>query len=232
MSLIKLFDFICLSLFRNFVEVNSLFTYKTTPMIRLFNDVPIDRVFDSVIRSISGQLNNLSSFKDIDIEETAERIAESLKIGLTELNKEKIHIEPKLGTRSGRTFPAGYDVNPNKDYPNAYIHYTIPFSGDSEIFEVRPNTFIPRPYNAEVGSNQLTFILNANYATLDLPEEIRGKLKREANEVITFIEKNLDQVNKAINEFNNTLSKKVAIEIRKRIDQENKMDNLKNDLRP
>ena len=171
-------------------------------MIKLFHDVPIDRIFDSVIRRIPAQLSNIGSFKNMDIEETSESIAESLKIRLTKLNKEKMQIVPKLGSRSGSAFPPGYDVNPNKDYPNAYIHYTIPFSGDSEIFGARPNTFSPRTYNAEVGSNQLTFILNANYATLDLPEEIRGKLKREANEVITFIEKNLDQVNKEINEFN------------------------------
>ncbi|MBA7525058.1 hypothetical protein ES705_17205 [subsurface metagenome] len=201
-------------------------------MIRLFNDVLIDRVFDSVIRSISGQLNHLSSFKDIDIEETAERIAESLKIGLTELNKEKIHIEPKLGTRSGRTFPAGYDVNPNKDYPNAYVYYTIPFTGDSEIFKVKPNTFGHRKYNAEIGSNYVTFTLSANYATLDLPENKRDELKRTASEVIAFIEKNLDLINKEVTEFNATLKEMVTAEIKSRIDQENKMDDLKNDLKP
>ena len=232
MPLFNLFDFICLSIFSNFVEVNGLLMHNTTLMIRLFNDVPIERVFDSVIRSIPAQLSNFGSFKNMDIEGTSEKVAKSLKIKLTELNKEKIQIVPKLGLKSGSTFPPGYDVNPNKDYPNAYIHYTIPFSGDSEIFRVRPNTYGLRTYGAEVGSNQITFILNANYATLDLPDEIRGKLKKEANEVITFIEKNLDQINKAINEFNGTLSKKAAIEIRKRIDQENKMDNLKNDLKP
>lgn len=200
-------------------------------MIKLFNEVPIEEVFKSVLRSVYHSLNSIKSFKGQDIELRAKQFADQYKINITKLDRDNISGRPELGTISGSSFPRSYDVDRRKEYPNAYIFYSIPFKGDRQIFRVRPNTGIEKRVTAEVDSNILTISLSADYATLDIPVEKREEIKKRANGIIDQIESALNQVNKEIIEFNSSLAAIIVNEIKKRIEQENKMDDLTNDLK-
>lgn len=200
-------------------------------MIKLFNEVPIEEVFKSVLKSVHHALNNIKSFKGQDIELMAKQFADQYKINITTLDRDKISVKPVLGTRAGSSFSLSVDVDRRKDYPNAYIFYTIPFKGDREIFRVRPNKGMISRLVAEVDANILTISFSADYATLEIPKEKREEIKKKANETIDQIENVLDQVNEEIKEFNSSLADTIANEIEKRIEQENKMNDLTNDLK-
>lgn len=200
-------------------------------MIKLFNEVPIEEVFKSVLRSVHHSLNSIKSFKGQDIDLRAKQFADQYKINITTLDRDTISVKPVLGTRAGSSFPLSVDVDRRKEYKNAYIYYYIPFKGDREIFRVRPNKGIVRRLAAEVDASILTISVSADYATLEIPKEKSDEIKKKAKDIIDQIENTLDQVNEEINEFNSTLADTIATNIEKRIEQENKMDDLTNDLK-
>ena len=202
-------------------------------MIRLLSDVPIEQLFIGIHKSISNELKDYKSLSDIDPERLAEQIAESRKIPLTTLNKDQMEIEPEMRSKSGKSYPLSYDVDRNKNYPNAFVIYTIPFSGGGdEIFRVTPKRFGRRTVGAELLGKKIQFAVDAQYATLDLTEEKKLAVKQEADKIISFIENSLSQINEEIEEFNSNLKSFVVAEVNKEITEEEDMNKLKDDLRP
>ena len=85
---------------------------------------------------------------------------------------------------------------------------------------------------AEINRDSLVFKVDPQYATLDLPEEKEVFIKNEANKIMDFLEKTLDQINKEIQEFNNSLKLLASTEIERRKAEEQKKDDLTNRLKP
>ncbi len=195
-------------------------------MRKLFVDVPIKMVFEKTKLSIYNTLNQFNSFREVDIESTADNLVSQFKIHPTKINPEKVNVTPTLKKRTVK-----YNVDMRKQVEGAIIVYTIPFSGDVELFYVQPRQVGPRTVGVEIGNNNITFNVNPDYATLDLPEEKQIWIRQEAKKIIEFITNTLDQINKDCAGFNESLKPFIIADIKRRKDEEDKLDKLADNLK-
>lgn len=201
-------------------------------MIRLFYERPINDLFRIVENNVLKEINSYTDIEKADPEKLTESILQRYKLKVPILKLDELNSIPELENRPGSSFHPSTFANPNKMYPVAVVRYSIPYSGDSEIFTAQPNQYTNRTYHVTVDNRSLKFTIDAEYATLDLTEKKIKRVKELANELIEWTKRNLELLRQDCDNFENELRRRILFEIRNRIETKNKLKNLGDRLNP
>jgi hypothetical protein len=98
-------------------------------------------------------------------------------------------------------FPSGFHVRAGVSYPKQVITYHLEFSGEHELFECQPSSYLVWTSDVKIESNYVSFeIINWR----DNAETI---IKSEANNIIRNIQLLAENIDKEVSDFNNGLDR-------------------------
>ena len=149
-------------------------------MIKLFNEKPISELFRIIDQKIVHEMNGNVFNETSDSETISETIAEKYKIHVPNINLSGTIVLPAMEGIPGNQFKLNYFAVPNALYQVAVVTYTIPFSGDGELFCIQPSQFTFRTYSASLENNLLNFKIYTDYANINLSEEVKRDVLAQA----------------------------------------------------
>ena len=199
-------------------------------MTRLFYERPINDLFKIVDKNVLNEINSYSDIETANPESLTETIMQRFKIHVPVLNSDERKATPVLENRPGSSFPPSSFANPNKLYPAAVVNYSIPYTGNPEIFTAQPNQFTNRTYNVTVDNHFLNFTIDAEYATLDLSDEKIKRVKEIADEIIQWTKSNLELLRQDCANYEIELRNRTLLEIKNKIAIKNKLTDIENKL--
>lgn len=204
-------------------------------MIRLFNELPIEKYFQIVISNLRKDIYKLPEHQITagNLEKIVQLIKTKNKIQPIILSMEgrtsKVTMEP----RPGSSFPGEYDVDRSKSYSCAVVNYIIPFTGNSELFSVQPTRMTNWSYLADISKGCLTFKVWTLHLNEDLNDTVLEMVKKEAKVVIGNLEKFTSAILMDIENFENTIEGLALDFLKERkneIEKRNKRDDDLNNL--
>lgn len=199
-------------------------------MTKLFHERPINDLFKIVEDKVLNEIKGYSEIETAEPEKLTEIIMQRFKFNVPVIDFDNKIATPDLEKRQGSLFPPSSFANPNLLYPVAVVNYSVPYTGNSEIFTAQPNRFTDRTYVVDIDNNFIHFKVDAEYATLDLPDENIKKIKEKINEIAQWINSNLELLRHDCTAYENELRKKILVEIRRRIETVNNLKDLGNRL--
>ena len=103
----------------------------------------------------------------------------------------------------------GFSVQPGKSYKKDIIRYHIPFSGNSALFDYRPNSHPLNTVDVLIIDDDICFDIINFYND-------QNKIENQANFNIEILRSNITNINREVNLFNNSLKSKASISFDKR----------------
>jgi hypothetical protein len=203
-------------------------------MVKLFNDVTIDTAFRGVFNKIDAQLRNLpdTTFLSTTVEVLAKRVSEMYKLKGIFIDWSSIKPAIEMRQVSGRSFPPDYDVDRNKNYPCAYVSYTVPIKGDITLLSTRPSKrMMTVDVNILVNGNTFSFGYQTRYSNTDLSDAVKKAVKEYLDSIRQTAPEVETAINEEVAEFNSsTINAYASEEIAKRILAIKKHNDNLNDL--
>ena len=137
--------------------------------------------------------------------------AQKYRIDLPVLHRDQAYVDQTEGkVKVFDYFSHGFDGHARREVTGTHIELTVPFTGDHQMFFVRPNTFDSGPPRAIVGQDNITLKITGR----DLkPEQVQNGF----NSTLADIERYLGWQKPTIDQFNVQLTNNVrqTIETRK-----------------
>jgi hypothetical protein len=135
------------------------------------------------------------------IEDLCDYFVKKYFVEVPELQKEKTIADQQEKEIDMSHRLGGYDSSPGRHYvKGTEIVISVPFSGDAELFKVRPNTFTYNPPCGEVRDQ--TLILRVSGIQLDA-KVVRGQIDAELAQIegwLSTLRSNVEPYNTAIRE--------------------------------
>jgi len=184
--------------------------------MRLFYKKNVSSIEDDVVKKISNELTQWRiSQGEIDA-----RLASIMQVyfnynvpGLEEGSFGKLTLEDENGKE--------YSENLNAEYPTHSVYatgnYGLQFSGDKNLFDVKPNSNKELEVSVEIQANFLTFKIRTGYVRLSLTEEWKQFLRDKALQVKQDIEHNLKELKADLNIIRGNVERRVKDLIEKNI---------------
>ena len=126
------------------------------------------------------------------------------------------------------------DINANYNNHSVYAtgNYTINYNGDSYFFNIQPTNFQEVGANASVGRRALSFKIRTGYVRLELTQEWKDFLRRNAVEVRERIQANLKGLEEDLQNLRPIFEAKVTAYIESRIKYFEDIEKMNNDINP
>ncbi|OAS85109.1 hypothetical protein [Metabacillus litoralis] len=143
------------------------------------------------------------------------------EVDYLELHTEKAYAEPKEENIRAEDFPNRFLVNvyDGKSYPKQVYYFYIPYSGSSELLIYRPSTFTLSPPRAYLQSNYIVLrYVQFNETVDDINKEYESFI-RKTNDMIGYVNKDLNIYNNSLEQFILTIFRNRKEELLKRRDQ-------------
>lgn len=168
-------------------------------MGKLFRQYKLEDVLNKKCQDIEWKINseNDAYLAQINIDEYLEYIQSEFEMSHVVLHKDQISVDSKQGTIEwySRYDKRYYDVD------GITTTVFIPFTGEEIIFWSQSNTWNSAPTpEAKVKDNVLTFTIAQRMDSADSTE-----VKKEIDNTLSIIEKNLSYADKDINQFNSNI---------------------------
>lgn len=178
-------------------------TYKHCIM-KLFNEFKFEEFAQTAVKQAISKVNNVDIL-NADLRNEAQKIIDSLTFTVPVLNKTEITSSLALEDASGKTHSQDKIAIENDDI-SVTATYTVPFSGNSEIFRIIPeNNQYTYDYSFELKKDSLSFKLRTDSKDVNLSEEWKAELVKSSYELITSIEITLLQLEPYFKEFKNDM---------------------------
>lgn len=166
------------------------------------------RTFESFINekfiAISNHIENISDTVILSYEnalsDKIKEIASKFILSTPQINfsKDSVIVTPFLKDISVQDPFFG-----QKLVPRAFIKYSIPILGkDFELLKVCPYTYLQTKIRVEINNNNLEFILDTRYASIDFSESKIREINTSAIQVKDFITNTLKDLNTSVVKFN------------------------------
>jgi len=153
----------------------------------LFSQKRIEDYFNQIIRCIKNEIDNYSEhhFATLEIESVVEQLFNRYSITVPVLLKDKTKSYITTEHLEGHQLPSGTHFIIGQKYPVDIANYSIPFSGNSELFSCIPTNFSGGITDARIGNGVLIIQLT-NWGKIIGNEKILGNIK---NQLLTRVDK-------------------------------------------
>lgn len=198
-------------------------------MIKLFNDQKTDCLFQIIDENVIRDLNRINNIETVDDAELATKLARRYKIKLLSINTNGIKNTVAKENKRGEEFRPILDLDPNSTYQVVVGNYSIPYTGNVELFCAIPKIRSCKSYKALlIDENFLHFKIETIFG--DFNEDAKKYINDQAKLFIDWIQSNLDELTKECTTYNDNLRDRIKLEIDNRIDEIKKRNQLSNDL--
>lgn len=192
-----------------------------TNIFRLFSTNSIETLFSANTEEAFKSFDRVKDFLKVDADELSEDIA----------NKNMI-IVPQINSLERKAFPPTMEdilngaISPSTNMPFqvAVIRYKIPYSGNEELFTMKPLNSSSQTYNGYFTEGFINFKIFTDYAQPIIPEDIIKDVKNRANTITDWIIESLELLNQDCTTYNSKLKAKLKKEI---LSQQSKSQILK-----
>ncbi len=207
-----------------------MYSKNITP---LFQQYTLSNHLNNIELVLKGKIDKYTDSKiiNIDINSEAALLLDSVKINLPEINKKETQTSIDKENIRGEQFPPGTSYVRGKQYEIEVAKFTLPYTGDSEIFKCKPQNFYGKPINVILSNDKINFSYT-NYSTITGKDSIIEGMKNDYLACIDIIEKNLEQSKIEIDTFFEYLSAKITSYLTKRKEQVILREDSKNKLNP
>ena len=186
--------------------------HKRYGTIQIFAEGELRNYFDQVLSAVTGSISNEKDDYILNVNEEdyiSHKVSEA-QIDLIEIHEDKIYASSSEQMIPAEYFPSSFNVYSGKSYKKDVIKFHIPFSGNADHLKLMPSSRILWSMDVEIAQNEFCFeIINFS----DDSESI----VREKDSNLRSIMQQYEHVRTEINQYNNTLEKKIkqAFEARK-----------------
>lgn len=176
-------------------------------------------------------MNNVNALKDevfsapdeyiteIDEEQYIQHLFERFNFSEVKINEDQGYATTREEHIPAEWFPHDFYVREGKSYPKQIVTFHLPYSGSRDLLLCKPSTWVMWTEEVQITENEICFdIINFR----DDPEEINRELKKK----VDFINKQLGNVLKDVNQHNSSLESKAKefLEAKKqKISKQNKV---------
>lgn len=190
----------------------------------IFNNKDLDDYFNyfqrAMIQEIDGNPQNY--ILNVNEEQFISYLVDKFTVETLEILFDQINISKYEKLIPASRFPSGgigFSVQPGKSYNKDIIRYHIPFSGNSALFDYRPNSRPLATVNVLVIDDDICFDIINFYND-------PNKIENQANFKIEILRSNITNINREVDLFNNSLKSKASISFDKRKNQLLKSNDL------
>lgn len=169
----------------------------------IFSDINIEQFFQRRLELAKKRIDELDaeSLSQKDDEYHIRRILEEVRITPLRLRFDEVKI-----TKDWRDIPSEYHprdrffLSPEKSFSRLIIHYHLPFEGDPELLQCRPNPTVIIPVEINIQENEITF---------ELIKWNGDELKSNAQKILSALKQILLNLTTQVNDFNSSAQTKV-----------------------
>lgn len=169
--------------------------------LRAFNEYDLSATLEGQLKQIEKQIElDLKTNPPKDkLSYISEQVSKYQIKPLT-LDKENITLTTRQEEIPAEYFPNAFFVDKGEYYEKEVLTFQLPFSGDANLLRCVPSTRILWTEEINVENNIISFdVINFNNDA--------ESIKNKRNEVVGFLEKQAQNVNKQVDGYNQSLSK-------------------------
>lgn len=179
----------------------------------LFNELEFEKFTQITINKLIEKVNE-SDILNADLEHEAKKIIDSFTFTVPVIDQTNITSSLSMEDSSGNNYSdSSIDIN-NDAFATAT--YTVPFTGNSEIFKVKPLEYQHDNQQFILENNNLKFKIRTDSKSIDISEECKSNLILTSSKTIYFIENNLQKLSVCFKEFKNEMTGPVIYSLKKR----------------
>ena len=202
--------------------------------MKLFNEIHINSIFQ---KTFGKAINEVDSYNENEMyKENSRKITNEIfniyQEKPLEIDFYKKSARVEMTQVLGKFFPPGTDVNRNQNYTCAKVIWTFDIGQGSKFLNALPTNHRFDGVNANVdnGNDLLNISYQTLYASAELTEEIKKKVKNWITDLVPKMENTVSLINNDISEFNKEMKPKIEEQVNKRIAEIEKKNQQNDDL--
>ncbi len=171
---------------------------------RLFAKFDLGAVLEAQTKKIEEEVLADSSVVNLkDEEKYIQNLVEEKSIARVVLDPSKIKVDLTKAMIPAKYFPSSFGVDRGEEYEKKIAVFSVPFSGDKELLESKPSTFMLWSEEVSVEDNCIVFEIIVFSDDAD-------SLKKERDDIVGKIQQRLDNINQQVDGYNETLNQKIT----------------------
>lgn len=179
------------------------YLYKQYAM-KLFKEFKFEEFAKIAVKQALSKVTNVDILH-ADLKNEAHKIINSLTFTVPVLKKNEITTSLALEDANGKT-PSEAKVNTEDDELLVTATYTVPFSGNSEIFRIIPESNQPNLDNSfELKNDRFIFKIRTDSKDVNISEEWKTELVNSSLQVILAVENTLLELETYFEAFKNEI---------------------------
>lgn len=182
-----------------------LLTKIYSTMINLFNEDKIEILFRLNGLKIMEALDRVKNYPSVDADMISETIAQKFMIYVPQVNICNCKATSKL-----------MDDNQWGTCKVAVVNYSIPYTGDGELFSFKPKLYGSSTYPTVINEKFIKFKIYTDYGQVEFNEETIKNVLNQVTAITDMIKYSLEQLEIDCNGYNLGLKMLVHTEITRR----------------
>lgn len=191
---------------------------------RLFTGFDLSAALEAQIKKVEEEVLADPSVVNLeDEDEYIRNLIEEKTVMRLVLDPSKTKVDLTKAMIPAEYFPNSFSIDRGEKYEKKVAIFSVPFSGDKELLESKPSTFMSWTKEVSIEDNHIVFEIIVFSDDAD-------SLKKERDDIIGKIQQQIDNINQQVDSYNETLNEKIAGFIKRSKENHKKDSDLLSEL--